>query len=141
MKKILFAFFFIISCSVLTISLMAYTAESAQGTWLTSKGDAKINIYQCGSKTCGKIVWLPNMNDLDDKNPDKSKRINKLVGMNMLWGFNFKNNEWVDGYIYDPDSGDTYKCKMWLSNDDQIKVKGFIGISLLGRSETWTRVK
>ena len=49
--------------------------------------------------------------------------------MNMLWGFIFKDNEWVGGQIYDPDSGTTYKCKMWLLSADKLNVKGYVGIS------------
>ena len=142
MKKILIPLVIAASCFILPISLLAgYTSDSALGTWLVPKGDAKITVYQCGDKICGKISWLKTPNDLDDKNPDPAKRTNKLLGMNILWNFTFNGSEWVGGQIYDPDSGDTYKCKMWLNGNDQLKVKGFIGVSWLGRAEDWTRVK
>ena len=74
-------------------------------------------------------------------NPDQLKRSDKILGKNILWGFSFDGDEWNGGYIYDPDSGKTYKCKMWLEGTDRLNVKGYIGVSLLGRAETWTRVK
>lgn len=142
MRKRLLPFFIIASCLLLTVSLLAaYTADSALGTWLVPKGDAKVTIYKCGDKVCGKITWLKTPEDLDTKNPDPEKRKLKILGMNMLWGFTFKNNEWVGGQIYDPDSGDTYKCKMWLKSDDKLSVRGFVGVPLFGRSEIWTKVK
>lgn len=142
MKKSMVPLFVFVSCFILAVSLTAaYTVESALGTWLVPKGDAQITIYKCGDNHCGKISWMKTPNDLDEKNPDPAKRNNKLLGMNILWGFNFNGSEWVGGYIYDPDSGSVYKCKMWLNDSDHLCVKGYVGVSLLGRSEVWARVK
>ena len=142
MKKTIFALIMIASCFILTVTVLAaVTADSVLGTWLVPKGDAKVTIAKCGDKICGKVTWLKTPEDLDTKNPDPAKRKNKILGMNMLWGFTFKDNEWVGGQIYDPDSGDTYKCKMWLKSDDKLNVRGFVGVPLFGRSEIWTRVK
>jgi uncharacterized protein (DUF2147 family) len=47
---------------------------------------------------------------------------------------------WHKGRIYDPDNGKTYKAKMRLAEDDVLKVRGFIGFSMIGRTEEWTRV-
>lgn len=141
MRKIIVPFI-VVCCLAITASLLAaYTADSALGIWLVPKEDAKVTIYKCGENFCGKITWLKTPEDLDTKNKDPEKRKNKILGMDMLWGFTFKNNEWVGGQIYDPDSGNTYKCKMWLKSDDKLNVKGFVGIPLFGRSEIWTRLK
>jgi len=48
--------------------------------------------------------------------------------------------EYAGGTIMDPDNGKTYKCKMWIKGD-VLTVRGFIGISMLGRSQQWYRVK
>jgi uncharacterized protein (DUF2147 family) len=142
MKKKLIALLVIASCAALAISLMAaYTADSVLGIWLVPKEDARVTIMKCGDKFCGKVTWLKTPEDLDTKNPDPAKKKNKILGMDMLWGFTFKNDEWVDGHIYDPDSGNTYKCKMWLKSENKLNVKGYVGIPLFGRSEIWTRVK
>ena len=142
MKKTMIALLVVASCFMLTITLLgAFTAESVLGTWLVPKEDAKVTIYKCGDKFCGKVSWLKTPEDLDTKNPDPAKRKNKILGMDMLWGFHFDKGEWVGGQIYDPDSGDTYKCKMYLKSDTKLNVRGYVGVPLFGRSEVWTKVK
>ncbi len=122
--------------------LQAANPDAILGTWIVPKEDAKITVYKCDAKYCGKISWLKNPEDLDTKNPDPAKRKDKLLGKNLMWGFVFDgDDEWEDGKIYDPDSGDTYSCKMWMDDKDTLNVKGYIGISLFGRSDTWKRVK
>jgi uncharacterized protein (DUF2147 family) len=142
MKKIFLPLIIFVSCCILAAAVLAQTtADSVLGIWLVPKEDGKVTIYKCGENFCGKITWLKNPNDLDTKNPDPEKQKLKVLGMDMLWGFNFKDGKWVDGHIYDPDSGNTYKCKMWLKSPDKLNVKGYVGIPLFGRSELWTRVK
>ncbi len=65
----------------------------------------------------------------------------KIVGLNFLWGMKQgKNNVWTGGRVLDPKSGSIYRCKMTLSPDGKtLKVRGFIGISLFGRTQTWVR--
>jgi len=59
--------------------------------------------------------------------------------LDIVWGFKYKGkNRWVKGKIYDPDNGKTYSCKMKLV-DNELKVRGFIGISLFGRTTVWTK--
>ena len=96
---------------------------------------------------CGKIVWL-NRNAsrgpaLDKKNPDPAKRNRPIVGMRVLSGLEPTNrpNVWNDGRVYDPRDGDSYSVKMTLQEDGRLRVRGYIGISLLGRSQTWTRLE
>lgn len=119
--------------------------DAVLGQWLTQDGDAGIEIYKCGKEYCGKIVWLkepkrPDGKDkIDDKNPDVSKQNRPLMGMNLVWGFEFKgNNKWEEGGIYDPKEGKTYKCHMTLDGN-KLNVRGYMGISLIGRTTTWTR--
>ena len=142
MSKTLCALLLIVSGGILTLPLAAeFGPESVLGTWLVVKEDAKVTIYKCDDKFCGKITWLKTPEDLDTKNPDPAKRSEKILGMNILWGFTFSRGQWVGGRIYDPDSGKTYRCKMWLKSDDKLNLKGYVGIPLFGRSEIWTRVE
>ncbi|TDX00616.1 DUF2147 domain-containing protein [Dinghuibacter silviterrae] len=121
-------------------------ADDVTGTWLTH-GDkpAKVNIFRSGDKYYGKIVWLqiPLMDGkpaVDKNNPDPSKQTQPLLGLQLLKGFHFADDEWDDGNIYDPESGKTYKCTMSLKDPQTLKVRGYIGISMFGRTEVWTRV-
>ena len=64
----------------------------------------------------------------------------KIVGMTIVKGIKKKNDNYEGGEILDPDNGKTYNCKMKLdSTGTQLEVRGFIGVSLFGRSQTWIR--
>jgi uncharacterized protein (DUF2147 family) len=113
------------------------------GTWLVGNSKAKIQITKTGDKFNGKIVWLKDPIDangkakLDTKNPDKAKRTNPILGMDLLNGFTFnKKDEWNGGTIYDAESGKTYSCKINY-RDGKLDVRGYMGISLIGRTDTW----
>ena len=137
----------------LTLLLFLFTRVSSQtiavdallGTWLTASGKAKVQIYKEGSKYNGKIVWLKNPTyedgkiKVDKNNPDKAKQTTPLLGLNMLKGFVFDEGEWNDGTIYDPENGKTYSCKIKY-RDGKLDLRGYIGISLIGRTQTWYKV-
>lgn len=138
--------FFIIS--LFSSSAQAQQGEDVLGEWYTEEEKAKVEIYQCESAYCGKIVWLnePHNPDgtpkLDSENPDESLRSRKIVGTNILTGLEYEGDgEYENGEIYDPESGKTYSCLMELEDANTLEVRGFIGISLVGRTQTWTRVE
>jgi uncharacterized protein (DUF2147 family) len=57
-----------------------------------------------------------------------------------VWGFRFaEKNNWEEGNIYDPKNGNTYSCTIKMTSSNTIEVRGFIGVSLIGRTDTWTR--
>jgi len=120
-------------------------ADDVAGNWYTAQNKAKVQIYRSGNKFFGKITWLKEPNNPDGKpkvdknNPDASKRANPIVGLQILSGFVFEDDEWVSGDIYDPENGKTYSCKMSMPDKNTLKVRGYIGISLFGRTETWKR--
>jgi uncharacterized protein (DUF2147 family) len=120
--------------------------DDIAGIWLTNGDDqAKIQIYKSGDKFYGKIIWLKNplLNGspkVDKNNPDKTKRTNPIIGLALLSGFKFNGDDaWKGGLIYDPQNGKTYSCNISLKDKNTLKVRGYIGISLLGRTEVWTR--
>ncbi len=122
------------------------------GVWLNEDKDAHIQIYKEGDKYFGKIIWLKEPIDpdtgkpkVDDKNEDESLQNRPIMGLLLLTDFVFDgDDEWEDGEIYDPKSGNTYSCYMEFpdeDNKDYLKIRGYIGFSLLGRTTYWTRVK
>lgn len=146
MRKLVFA---LSAAAALVLAAPALAQELAEvGTWLTEKGDAHIRIAPCGEALCGKIVWLrvPMDDDgkekLDKHNPDEALRGRAIIGLTIISGF-VEDGEgmWENGRIYDAGSGDTYKSTMFLESADTLKVRGYIGIPLFGRSQTWSRVK
>jgi uncharacterized protein (DUF2147 family) len=114
-------------------------ADDVLGVYWSPKKDGKIEIYKRDNKYFGKTIWAIK-DRKDTLNPDPKLRHIKIVGLEFLKNFIFDEDEWVDGKVYDPESGNTYSCKMWLENGD-IMLKGYIGISLLGRSEKLERVR
>jgi uncharacterized protein (DUF2147 family) len=129
----------------------AQKADDVLGIWLNADGDAHIQIYQEGDKFFGKIVWMQTPNDpetgkpkTDNLNPDEALQSLPRMGLVLLKDFVFDDDEWEDGTIYDPKSGKTYSCYMEfedVDNLDKLKIRGYIGVSLLGKTTYWTRVK
>lgn len=134
----------------LSLQLLAQgKADACLGTWLTGSKKGHVQIYKQGEKYFGKIVWLKEPNDevtgkprLDKNNPDTQKKLRPILGMINLNNFLYDgDNVWEGGKIYDPENGKEYSCKMKLLSANQLDVRGFVGISLIGRTDSWTRVK
>ncbi|WP_443939517.1 DUF2147 domain-containing protein [Pedobacter sp. MW01-1-1] len=143
MKKIQFLVLFLIG---LTFQVFAQKQDAVIGQWLNPKGEGKIEITKRGNKYYGKLIWLkePNENGkpkLDLKNPDESLRSKPLLNQEILKNFVYNDGKWEDGTIYDPKSGKTYSCTLSLKQNNILNIRGFVGISLIGRSEEFTRVK
>ena len=122
------------------------------GSWKPDGRDSKLELFRCGEKICGKIVWLkvPNYIDSEDgpvgttkvdrKNPDPALRNRPILGLQVIKGLTAKgNNRWENGTCYDPETGKSYKCKMRLASPDRLELRGYIGISLIGRNFVLTR--
>lgn len=129
------------------LTLLANENATILGKWYTTDNAGIVEIYDCDGKLCGKITWLdePYEEDGSEKtdinNPDEKNHDRPIIGMDILHGFEkTDDNKWEDGKIYHPENGKTYSCKMTLEGDE-LNVRGFIGFSLLGRTEVWKRVK
>ncbi|HEU4860551.1 MAG TPA: DUF2147 domain-containing protein [Chitinophagaceae bacterium] len=138
---------FIAIASLLSFkSFSQIKADDILGVWMTGgKEPAKIQIYKSGEKYYGKIIWLKNPIEngkqrADANNPDKAKQNNPIVGLIILTGFKFDgDDEWKNGDIYDPESDKIYSSYMYLKDNNTLKVRGYVGVSLFGRTETWAR--
>lgn len=116
------------------------------GLWLDQSGRGGIDIQPCGDKLCGNLVWLKEPLNAEGKaktdihNPDASLQARPLCNVPILNGFTQDSpNHWDGGTIYDAASGKTYKSNMELQPDGTLHVRGYIGFTFLGRTETWTR--
>ena len=127
--------------------LHAQDGNTIVGNWQNPSGEGRVEIFKKGDAYYGKLYWLkePNENGkpkLDKKNPDRSKKTRPLKDLVILTDFSYEGQGvWSDGQIYDPKSGKTYSCKMTLKDPNKLDVRGYVGISLIGRSEIWTRIK
>jgi uncharacterized protein (DUF2147 family) len=130
-----------------SIRVSAQNADAVLGKWLNPSGEGRVEIYKKGNKYYGRLFWLKFPNDvngkpkLDKHNPDVNMRSRPELGIELLKNFVFDGEkEYDNGTIYDPKNGKTYSCKMTLEGN-VLKIRGYIGISLLGRTESWNRVK
>ena len=147
MKKIILLFILIIAAQ----SVFAQKdADLILGTWQTGSGNARVEIYKNASNFQGKIIWLSepldpatNKPKTDTKHPDSKLHTRPLMGLINLWGFSYNDKEgnWENGHIYDPKSGKEYKCTITSKDKNTLNVRGYIGFSLIGRTDVWTRVK
>jgi uncharacterized protein (DUF2147 family) len=119
---------------------------SPLGRW--ENEDATFQIFESDGKLSAKIVALREPTTPEGKektdihNPDPAKRSKPIIGLVFMCGFVRKTDtRWEKGTIYDPKSGNTYSCFMELESPEKIKVRGFIGLSLIGRTEYWGRAK
>lgn len=119
------------------------------GIWEPSHGKAKVKIEKIGTKYYGKIVWLREPIDaetkkpkVDKNNPDEKMRSTSLRGYRILKDFQYTDkNEWTEGTIYDPENGNTYSCIIKMTDENTLDIRGFIGVSVLGRTDIWKRLK
>ncbi len=124
----------------------AEPAKGPVGLWLDESGRAGIAIAPCGSKLCGTITWLKIPLDprgkpkRDVHNADPALRDRPICGLQMLSGFAADDADaWAGGVIYDPQGGKIYSATLRLQPDGTLRVRGYVGIPLFGRSEIWTR--
>jgi uncharacterized protein (DUF2147 family) len=77
---------------------------------------------------------------VDRYNPNPDLRNRSLVGLTFLEGFTYMgDNTWDSGRIYNPENGKFYKARIRLAGSDRLMLRGYWGVSLLGRTETWVR--
>jgi uncharacterized protein (DUF2147 family) len=130
-------------CVVLLIATMAqpaFAAESISGKWMTTERDSIIEIGQCGSVTCGKVLHVFKVGPdgkrmLDSHNPSPELRDRPVQGINVLTDFRDAGSDWR-GKIYDPKSGKSYKAFASRKPDGNLLVQGCI--AFICRSFTWT---
>jgi uncharacterized protein (DUF2147 family) len=117
-------------------------ANKIIGTWLTEDKKGKIQIYQQGNLYFGKIIGGDQPERLDTNNPDAKLQSRKLTGMIILSNFEYDGKDtWENGKIYDPDNGKTYSCLMKLKNANSLEIRGYVGLSIFGRTSVWTRIE
>ena len=124
-------------------------ADDLLGVWLTGSKTGKVEIYKKGNTYQGKIVWLSEPIDpksgkpkTDINHPDEKLHTRPILGLINIWGFTYEGDgSWENGHVYDPKNGKEYKCVITLKDKNTLNVRGYIGITLIGRNDVWTRSK
>ena len=126
-----------------------YEPNAVVGTWISGTKRGHVEIYKQGDKYFGKITWLSEPTDpvsgkpkTDVKNSNTTLRTRPVVGLNVMSGFTYNGGRtWEEGKIYNPEDGKEYSCKLTLKDPNTLDVRGYYGISLIGKSQIWTRIK
>lgn len=127
------------------VPLAAFAADGLKGKWLTDEGKGHVVFEDCGTKVCGKIVWLKEPNDpsgkplVDALNEDTSLRGRPIIGLKLTELVSDGSGGWK-GTIYNPEDGKSYKAEAALQKDGSLLIKGCVLGGLLCDDQTWTRV-
>jgi uncharacterized protein (DUF2147 family) len=135
----------------LALLLSGWTAANAAddaapaGLWLTEKGDARIQVSQCGSTLCGKVVWLRDPIDpatgrpqTDSKNPNASLASRPMIGVQLFVGMRPAGPGRWTGRIYNADDGGVYESNIAWMGPNTLRVEGCLGAICGG--ENWKKV-
>lgn len=127
---------------------------SPLGVWQTEGRDAHIELHPCagggGVLICGRIVWLKTPNkpngepERDDNNPNPALRARPMLGLPLIAGLApapGRPGRWEGGTVYNPEDGRTYGAEIALLPDGRLRMRGYLGLPLLGGSQTWIRVR
>lgn len=148
MKKIFFATIMLF----MTIASYAQTlaADKIIGTWLSMDSDVQLRfeIFQSDGKYHGKLLWASNMFEADGKtpkkdgkNPDKKLRNRSRQNIVNITNLTYDNGEYTGGKLYNPESGSSYSLTAKLKSVNEMEFRGYMGISLLGKTMKFTRVQ
>src|SRR5690606_5381861 len=126
---------------------MTVVAQVVTGKWKTiddETGEAKsiVEIYKQNGKGYRKVVDIldPKKRDLTSVECTGSDKNKPISGLEIINGLDTDSDEYNDGTITDPNNGKVYKCYIELDGADKLNVRGYIGFSLIGRTQTWQRV-
>lgn len=138
------AFRLVLLCLLAGAASAAARPGDVAGTWLSGDGDGLVEIRLAADGLSGIVLGSPNDDpdrpDRDRQNPDPALRDRPLKGLEIFSGFRYEGQgTWGGGRIYDPNSGNTYRCTIRVIDRDTLELRGYIGIPLFGRTETWRR--
>lgn len=144
MKFLLLTFFIFIGVFTTAAQAESITIHDPSGLWLTQNERSAIRVEKCGEQLCGRIAWIIDGGmQYDSKNPKMDLRKQPMCGLQIMQGLQQSKtnlNKWEDGYIYKADEGDIYSASATIKSQDEMTVRGYLAISLLGKSQTWKRV-
>jgi len=126
-----------------------FNADDLVGVWEPSHGKGRVKIEKIGDKYYGKVVWLREPIDpetkqkkVDKNNPDPALRTRPRLGLRVLKDFSYVGDGlWESGTIYDPENGSTYDCKITMTDKNKLDIRGFMGVSMFGRTDVWKRMQ
>lgn len=131
------------------LALSAFAAQAADpaiGLWTTiddetGKARSVVEVFEKDGELQGKIIEVIGEAESDVCTECEGElKDHPIVGLPFMWGLQKDGSKWDDGKILDPNNGKVYSSKLQVSEDGKtLEVRGYVGFSLLGRSQTWHR--
>lgn len=140
MTKYIFLLFYLV------LNLSVY-GQSPVGVWKNlddedGKEKSHIEIYEQNGKLRAKVIKLLPAATITKCNACKGDKKGKdLIGLDILWDLKKSGKIWDGGHILDPKNGKEYNCKIEFDGTEKLKVRGYIGVSMFGRTQIWYKVK
>ncbi|MDR0620245.1 MAG: DUF2147 domain-containing protein [Bacteroidales bacterium] len=106
-------------------------SQDITGIWLTEKSESKIEIYEDNGIFFGKVLWIK----------EQTEKVQKRVGMTILKNFVHLKDGSYKGTVFAPHLDKTFNAVITVKNENEIVLRGYVGISLFGQSQTWERMK
>ncbi|WP_405566738.1 DUF2147 domain-containing protein [Polaribacter sp. Asnod6-C07] len=132
---------------ILFISL-SVNSQTIFGKWNTinddtGKVDSVIEMYEKNGKAYAKILKItdPNRQKAICEKCEGANKNKPILGLEILTGLEKNEEEWSGGEILDPRNGKIYKCYIKLVKPDKLKIRGYLGVSLFGKTKYWQRAK
>ena len=144
---------FFLSIVMMTLVQKSFSQNNPDqiiGKWMSTENNLVVEIFKLGDSYKARVVWFDDSDDkarpmnirCDWKNPDENSRTRKIIGMEVMHGlvYNEQNNNWEDGKIYDPNSGKDWSAKACFTKSGLLKVRGYWGFQLLGKDLLLRRI-
>jgi uncharacterized protein (DUF2147 family) len=120
-----------------------YPADAILGEWCTQKEEnrppGRIKFVRAADGFYQGIVSWQSEPTKDVHNKDPKLRDRPVLGIVLMWHLRYDDGEYVDGYVYNPEDGGTYRFKAEVLSPESLQIRGYLGIPLLGQSKTWAR--
>lgn len=145
----------IISLALLLIMALGFTnkngnSDAIAGKWMSAENNLEVEVYRAGDSYKARVLWFDDTDNKgrpmdvrqDTKNPDKTLRSRKIIGLIVMYGltYNADDEEWQGGHIYDPSSGKEWNSKAWINAEGVLRVRGYWHFSLFGQTMSFKKI-
>ena len=124
--------------------------DAITGRWMSAENNLEVEIFKSGTRYDARVIWIDDSNDksrpmnvrCDIMNPNEGLRSRKIIGLEVMYGlvYNAGQKEWMNGKIYDPESGKEWNAKAWLNKEGYLKVRGYWGFEFVGKCLLFKKV-
>jgi len=115
--------------------------QNIVGEWWTEDNSGRVTFFKAKTGTyTGRLTYSKKPRK-DVENDDPKMRTRDVVGIILIWKLKYEEGKYADGYVYNPEDGNTYRIEVTSTGKDAIEVRGFMGISLFGQTQVWKRYR